>query len=543
MLVDELVRHGLRRAVLTPGSRSAALAYALAANPAVELHVALDERSAGFFALGVGKAGELAAVVTTSGTATANLYPAVIEADAAANPLLLLTADRPPEMRQIGANQTIDQVHLYGNRVRWFAELGPAENLAGEVAGWRSIISQAAAASLGATGRPGPAHLNVAFREPVVPVSDDGRTIAEGYSHPLEGRAGDRPWSDWDAPWEEGFEIEVEGRVLVVLGEGATPDLAVSALQAGCVVIAEAHSGTRVPGTISTAHHLLAGRRFRDSVMPTSVVQMGRVGLSRNLAGLLETVDNRTVIASHSWPGPGQSVAAVGGPMQIVDKGVDRSWADRWQEADSVARRTLDQVIDATEVLDEARTARDLAALIPSGGTLVVGSSMPVRDLDWFMAPRSGLRVLANRGASGIDGFVSTALGVAASDQSVVALSGDLGLIHDQNGWLTSPRSDLTMVVVNNDGGGIFSFLPQASFPSHFEQLFGTPHGLDLATLARLYGLDYQVVSTATDLATQLEARTGAGTHLLEVRTNREENVARHRHLTSLVVNALDQSL
>jgi 2-succinyl-5-enolpyruvyl-6-hydroxy-3-cyclohexene-1-carboxylate synthase len=541
VVVDELARHRLDLAVLAPGSRSAPLAFALADESRIRLHVAIDERSAGFFALGAAKAGREALVVTTSGTATANLYPAVIEADAAGVALLVVTADRPDELRHTGANQTIDQVHLYGPRVRWFAELGPPHRSGSEVGEWRSVVSQAIALARGRGGRPGPVHLNLKFREPLVPASDDGRSREEPYQASLEGRSGGRPWTGWDPPGPEPpMSFPVEGRVMVVIGDGAPPGVAEEALAAGCVVIAEAASGGRVPGTISTAHHLLAAPSFLTGTEPDVVVQVGRAGLSRNLAGYLASRSERLVVDRDRWPDPTRNAMAVAGAIRFLPGRPDRDWAEGWVEADSVARKVIDDALDAADQPDEARVARDVAAAVPAGGGLVVGGSMPVRDLDWFMRPREGLRVVSNRGASGIDGFVSTSLGVAAAGSPVVSLSGDLALIHDQNGWLTKPRPDLVMVVVNNDGGGIFSFLPQASFPDHFERLFATPHGLDLALLARMYGLEHLLVTGAGKLAAEVGRRAAAGgSHLLEVRTDREANVVRHRQLTGLVTAAL----
>jgi 2-succinyl-5-enolpyruvyl-6-hydroxy-3-cyclohexene-1-carboxylate synthase len=332
----------------------------------------------------------------------------------------------------------------------------------------------------------------------------------------------------------------VEGRVLVVIGDGAPRGVAEQALAAGCVVIAEAASGSRIPGTISTAHHLLAVPSPLTAVEPDLVVQVGRAGLSRNLAGYLAEREARLVVDPDRWTDPSRNAEAVVGAIRCIPGKPDAAWKERWMEAESLARKVIDDALDHEEEPGEARVARDLAAAVPAGGSLVVGGSMPVRDLDWFMGPRDDIEVISNRGASGIDGFVSTSLGVAAARRAVVSLSGDLALIHDQNGWLTRPAPDLVMVVVNNDGGGIFSFLPQASFPDHFERLFATPHGLDLATLARLYHLEHLLINRAGELADEVGRRVArGGLHLLEVRTDRRANVDRHRQLTALVTEAM----
>lgn len=538
VVIDELARHRVGLACLAPGSRSAALGYALTES-SIPLYVSLDERSAGFMALGASKAGMLGVAVTTSGTATANLFPAVVEADEAGVPLLVITADRPPEWRHSGANQTIDQVYLYGSKVRWFAALGPAADLPGESGQFRSAVSQAVAAAHGFYGRPGPVHLNLSFREPVVPAADDGRTSTTPYRGEVDGRAGGEPWTDWLASPPAPTALSLEGRTLFILGDGGTAHLAEEAMAAGAVVIAEAHSGARIPGTISTAHHFLAHPKVAARLRADLVVQVGRVGLSTHLANLIESVGQRVVVSDRVWADPSRRASNVRGPVRPVAGSTDPGWVAQWHEADSISRQALDEALDGEPVLDEPRIARDLAKLLPEGAALVVGSSMPVRDLDWFMAPRHGLTVISNRGASGIDGFVSTALGTAALHAGpVVALGGDLALLHDQNGWLIRPLPNLTMVVVNNDGGGIFSFLPQAGFPQHFEQLFATPTGRDLSHLARLYGLEHRLLTTAPELAAEISSSPDHS-RLLELRTDRSANAARHRELTARVGKAL----
>jgi 2-succinyl-5-enolpyruvyl-6-hydroxy-3-cyclohexene-1-carboxylate synthase len=514
----------------------------MAAADGMDLHVAIDERSASFFALGSAKAGHPAVVVTTSGTAAANLYPAVIEADLAGAPLIVITADRPPELRHSGANQTIDQVKMFGERVRWYVEMGPGEDRPGESGSWRSRVCQAVATAMGIDGRVGPVHLNLGFREPLVPASDDGRSRAEPYVNDLSGRSGREPWTAWDRPPDPPpLEVAVEGKVLVVLGDEGSPEFARHAIEAGCVVIAEAHSGGRIPGTITTSHHLLASPVFADDTRPDLVVQVGRVGLSRNLAAYLSAVPNRLVVSRLGWADPDRNARRRARSVSLVRGSVDGGWFERWSEAEARARRVLDAALDETSAPDEARTARDTAAAVPTGGTLVVGSSMPVRDLDLFMMARHGLRVVSNRGASGIDGFVSTALGAAiTSSGPTVALAGDLTMLHDRNGWLIEPRPPLVMVVVNNNGGGIFSFLPQASLPDRFEDLFGTPRAVSFETMAREHLLSYQHIEQAPQLGPAIAGGVASGdSHLLEVRTDRAENLKRHRRLTELVKEAL----
>jgi 2-succinyl-5-enolpyruvyl-6-hydroxy-3-cyclohexene-1-carboxylate synthase len=578
VLVDELARCGVTDAVLAPGSRSAALAMALHDDPRLRLHVEVDERSAGFLAVGLGRAtGRPAAVVVTSGSAVANLHPAVVEADTGAVPLLLLTADRPPELRDTGANQAIDQLHLFGRSVRWFHEVGVAEDRPDAAAHWRSAVARAVGAAVGLGAPAGPVQLNLPFREPTVPVSDDGRTRAEPFAASLDGRTDRRPWVAIERAPRRLAEEEVAGlagrmlsteRGLIVVGASAAGrfddagPIHALARAAGYPVVAEPASNARVPGALAHAHHLLGHAGFARAHRPDLVVRIGRTGLSRNLAALLgRDVPQVLIDPDGAWHDPDRTV----GDLLVADVAAtcealaaqlsfdaSSEWASRWADADAAARQAIDAVLDDGDLPSEPRVARDLAAALPDGTTLVVGSSMPIRDLDQVLRPREGLRVVANRGASGIDGLVSTTLGVAIADATTdgpdrrptVGLLGDLSLLHDANGLLLAPdleRLDVTFVVVDNDGGGIFSFLPQARFPGSFERVFGTPHGRDLSHLAALHDLGYHPVERASDLRGALTtARRRGGRHLVHVRTDRAANRQLHERLTRTVHDALD---
>ncbi|MEX0667832.1 MAG: 2-succinyl-5-enolpyruvyl-6-hydroxy-3-cyclohexene-1-carboxylic-acid synthase, partial [Acidimicrobiia bacterium] len=541
-IVDELIRNEVRDLVLAPGSRSAAMALAAVSRPEMRGWVQVDERSAGFFALGLCKAGRRSAVLTTSGTAAANLHPAAVEADLAMVPLLLITADRPHELRATGANQTIDQVKLFSGVVRWFGDIPAAEDRSGESDYWRSVVGRSIAESQGRVGRRGPVHVNVAFREPVVPLTNDGRVTGSVYQNSLKGRESGGPWvtSPAELPFTP-HPFEVRGRVLVVAGDGADPSAVAGALEAGCVVVSEAHGGCRVLGTITTAHHVLASPSIAQSLRPDTVVVLGRAGLSRNLSTFIATVE--MIGVGDSWFDPDRRVSAMLRSISFVKNEPDLAWRSTWDQVESTARLILDTDLDGAETPSEPRAARDVAAAVPVGGTLIVGSSMPVRDLDWFARTAPPMKVISNRGASGIDGIVSVALGAGAVGPAV-ALVGDLSLLHDQNGFLVSPRPDLVMVVVNNDGGGIFSFLPQAGFPDSFERLFGTPTGIDLSRLADVYGLVHVHVEKATELGSAVTNGLAAGgVHLIEIRTDRNENVALHRRLTARVVEGVEDLL
>lgn len=569
VLVDELARCGVTDAVLAPGSRSTALAMALHDDPRLRLHVEIDERSAGFLAVGLARASGLpAVVVVTSGSAVANLHPAVVEADTGRVPLLLCTADRPPELRHTGANQAIDQLGIFGRAVRWFVELGVPEDRPTAPRFWRSTLSRAVAETLGLSGPPGPVHANLAFHEPTVPATDDGRFAAPGpYRAALTGRSDARPYTavrraprllDDDTLDGLAARIATTERGLVVVGQTTAAPEPILALAdaAGWPVIAEPASGARLDNrVVASAAWLLGHPGFVRRHTPDLVLRIGRTGLSRGLAGLLGPhVPQLLLDPDGAWADPERAVAellvadVVATCMALADRlGLPASsdYATSWYRADAAVRGVVHAMLDVEVAPSEPRTARDVAATLPDGATLVVASSMPIRDLDLTLVPRRGLRILANRGASGIDGFVSTALGVAlASAGPVVALTGDLSLLHDANGLLLAPdtdRLDATFVVVDNDGGGIFSFLPQAAYPGPFERVFATPHGRDLAALARLHHLRYTPLATADALPDALRgAIAGAGLQLLHVRTDRTENLALHRRLRAAANDALD---
>jgi 2-succinyl-5-enolpyruvyl-6-hydroxy-3-cyclohexene-1-carboxylate synthase len=565
-LVDELARAGVTDACLAPGSRSAPLALALAEHPGIAVHVHLDERSAAFFALGAAKrSGRPVVVVCTSGTAAANFHPAVLEADHARTPLLVLTADRPPELRGTGANQATDQLKLYGPAVRWFCEVGVPSDDPAAGRYWRSLASRAWAE---ATGPPaGPVHLNLAFADPLVPL--DPSPLA---GEPAEGRPGGAPWTaapagvraaapDDVAALAEAVQASPKG--LLVAGWGVDLDpAAVDAFTAasGWPVLADPLSGARRgPAAVSTYDGLLRAPRFAAGHRPDLVVRVGGALTSKALTAWLDaSVPQVLVDPAAGWLDPGRSArvrlaadpsALLGVTAALLEgrgprPGPAPSWLGEWLEAERLARETIDGLLEEWTEPFEGRVARDLVAWMPDGGTLVVGSSMPVRDVDAFARPRDRLRLVANRGLSGIDGFVATALGVAAAgDEPVAALCGDLTLLHDASSLLGAagrPRG-VVLVVCDNDGGGIFSFLPQARLPAElFEPLFGTPHGLDLAALAVAARVPSRVVEKAADLVPALDAAlVGGGTQLVVVRGDRSANLARHLALTEAVAAAV----
>jgi 2-succinyl-5-enolpyruvyl-6-hydroxy-3-cyclohexene-1-carboxylate synthase len=548
VFVDQLVGYGVRHAVVAPGSRSTPLALALIEHPQVTVHTRIDERSAAYLALGIAKAsGEIVPVLCTSGTAATYFHGAVMEADLSCIPLLVLTADRPPELHGIGANQTVEQRNLYGNAVRWSPEIGPPDSRPNAVEAWRWLARETADLCLGRRVTPaGPVHLNLPFREPLTPV-DDGI----GFPYDLDD---DTPLPaialrDVSAtvPVELAEWLAKARRGIIVAGgrsAGATEHIHRFAERAGWPLIAEPHSEARYgPMALRSTDSLLRDLTFSSAHHPDLVVVVGRVGLSRAMLDWLATV-RHVVISSDGgrWDVTRTAKAVIDCQVDVLDdvevEPADPGWAASWRDISTRVGADIDAVLDATLTLTEPQVARDVAALIPDGSALAVSSSMPIRDLDLVMAPREQIRILSNRGVSGIDGFVSTAQGVAIAHDlgPTVALCGDLSLLHDVNGLIPGPdrRPDVTYVVINNDGGGIFSLLPQASSvePAAFERLFGTPHGMSLERVAEAYDVDYTLVSTAAELAEALASY--GGVRIIEVRTDRNENAALHARLRTI---------
>lgn len=540
VIVDELLRCGVTDAVLAPGSRSTPLALALAAGEArgdLTLHVRLDERSAAYTALGIAKATGLpAVVVTTSGTAAVNLHPAIVEADESAVPLLAITADRPPRLRDVGANQAIRQAGIYGEAVRLAIDLGVAREAEGQVRYWRSTIARAVAVATDAI-RPGPVHLDIPFEEPLVP--DGDLTWIED----LDGRPDGRPWTadarlvaGMSTPLDDVLGALVDGEVVpargvIVVGDQQyaeamelIDDLA-DAL-AWPVISEPSGNGAGCSTALSHGPLLLADGAFADAHVPDLVLTVGRVGLYRSVlrmigrAAMHIAVDTRPL-----WSDPTRSadivVASV--PLPPVEAEIDEEWLQSWQRADVLAAAAIETALSSTgDVLTGMHVARRTAVQVPDGGMLFVGASWPARHMGSFAANTvQDAVVLANRGTSGIDGCVSTAWGAAGALQrgggsGAIALLGDQTFLYDANGLLVpgeEERPDLVIVVVDNDGGGIFSSLePAQTVPSAvFERVFGNPLGVDAAAVAEAAGMPAVSVVTADELDSALEDALGTG--------------------------------
>ncbi len=523
-LFDEWSRLGLRDVVLGPGSRSTPLALASASCAGLHVEVRIDERGAGFFAVGRALAtGRPVALLVTSGTAAAELHAAVAEADLAAVPLLVVTADRPPELHGVGAAQTIDQLHLYGAMVRRFEDVGVPRWDA--QSSWRPLAARLWRIARGIDAVAGPVHLNVSFAEPLVAAPAPAPA----------GRPTGRPWRIDDEPELVSAGIDLRGqKVLAVVGRGVSGATVAALRELGWAVVGDA----TVVGTVAHADPLLRDEGFARRARPDVVVRLGGAPASRVVAQRIGAWGAPVV----AWRGAGP----VSDPDGLVERSLPglpdpdaeqlaaaSSYAAWWAQASESVERVFDGG-GAGTALDEVLVARAVVrAAGEADAAMVVGSSMPVRDVEWW-APARTTPTFANRGANGIDGVVSTVLGVAAGGRAI-GLVGDITFRHDLSGLADGlgPRGgSCALVVADNGGGGIFSFLSQATAvePTSFEHLFGTPRTTDVAAVSRALGLDGVRVGTVGDLDQAISAtlaRDGLSVIVAEV-PDRSTNVARH---------------
>ena len=544
-LVDEWIRLGVRHAVIAPGSRSTPLAVQLAKRSEISIHLFHDERSASFAALGIGEASGVPAVLLcTSGTAATHFHGAVVEAHQAHVPMLVCTADRPPELRDVGAPQTIDQTNLFGSAVRWFHDPGVASDDAAHT--WRSLAARSFALSLGS--RPGPVHLNLPFREPLL-----GTAGVLPQARPSSWTGVDISHSVSPSIVESLGSMCQGQRGIVIAGKGATSEVLAFAQHLGWPVFADPRSGVRVcePNVVIAFDSILRHLPFADTHVPDIVVRVGEPPASKVTAQWLARHNIQMVQVSeaemivdpdhrmvHTFIAPiGELFSAV----SAVVSPIDSSWVTEWNASETVAQSAISKW--TAQNWSEPAHARTLTDALSPETHLVVSSSMPIRDVEWFGTVTPGVTVHSNRGTNGIDGVISTAVGVAvATNAPTVVFVGDVACLHDSNGLLglMQRNVDLKVVVTNNDGGSIFSFLPQATQVSvdTFELLYGTPHGVLFDKLAAAHGIPYQKVLNATDLISALHA---SGTRFIEVPFARDENVAHHDSLNEAVSVALSK--
>jgi 2-succinyl-5-enolpyruvyl-6-hydroxy-3-cyclohexene-1-carboxylate synthase len=565
--VAELAAAGVRDAIVCPGSRSTPLALALGVSPDIRVRVLLDERAAGFFALGIARTNRRpVAVLVTSGTAAMELAPAVVEAAYSRVPLVVLTADRPAELRDRGAAQTIDQDHLYGRAAKWYAELPLFDGHPATAAHVRSVAGRAVATAW--AGPAGPVHLNVPFREPLLP--DGSLEAADAGARQAEAVAGRRTLDD-AALGDLAARVGSARRGLIVAGPDDDPALpaalATLAGATGFPILADPLSGLRAGRhdrsmLVARGDQLVRRGPWIDAHRPDLVIRTGAMPTSKPIAELLAATrpellildgdggwrESALVPATFVHADPAATATAL---ARRTDGGrAADDWATAWLDAEAAATLAMEAWLVALDEPFEGAPFPALAAALPDGATLWAGNSMPVRDMDgWLPSTERAITVRSNRGANGIDGVVSTALGSAAVATGPVALVvGDLSFLHDLNALVAAKLHDLsaTIVLVNNDGGGIFSFLPQgtasipgAGLPERYEELFGTPPGIDVGPIVTALGGEHEIVGD-DGLAAALErAIARAGVQVLELRTDRARNVALHREVAAAVAAAI----
>ena len=545
--VDELAAQGVEFACVSPGSRSAPVAMALQRHPRIKVIVHIDERCASFFAVGLGKAtGKPALVLTTSGTAAAELHAAVVEASYSRTPLIVVTADRPPELQDVGANQAIDQQRLFGTAVRWFFDPGVPVELPGAARFWRRIAARAVAEASA-----GPVHLNLPFREPLVPPPGH---IPAAVTAPAQSATTGRLQPNQAQVAALASALQRSQRPLIVAGEIREGERLAAPLQRlGLPILAEPTSQLRrvEAGAAVESYEALLRAGWSLQHGPDLVVRLGATPTSRVLNRWLAAAAAPTFLIDpdQAWRDEDHvatnQIACDPQPLLEALPTLDRSaWRDEWVGAGKRATAAIAATLVGTPI-HEGHVVKALSARLPDPGHVFIGSSMPIRAADSFWPPaRPRQRFFANRGASGIDGLVSTGLGVATGRDAVptVLLLGDLSLYHDMNGLWALQRHGIkaTLVICDNNGGGVFNFLPQAEHQDVFEEIFATPLGLDLSQVARLYGLVYSPVSDRSGLEPAIADAIAAPTPtMVVVRFKREDSVSGHRLCWEAAASAL----
>lgn len=553
-IVASLVQQGVEQVVVSPGSRSTPLAYAFAHTKEVEMFRQVDERAAGFFALGLAKASAKPVVLLcTSGTAAANYFPAITEAKYARVPLIVLTADRPHELREVGAPQAINQIQLYGNQVKWYAEFPIPNDASATLPFIERHVARGVAIAMSAPF--GPVHFNVPFREPLLVDFTDLPTL-QFTKHFVN----DCSISPQALTMLQDVVGETKKGVLVVGEQALATNPAhiwhlIRQLQWPAIV--ETLSGLRgnvptdcLPYVISTYDAILKNEAFKQAVAPETVIRLGAQPVSKFLTMFITesapqhyiVVDEDAMFRDSAHCTTAFIHARVDEHLVVHETAIDPTYTSKWQQAQQIAVEQIKRYMDRES--EEGALVGVMLQEIPEQSTVFASSSMPIRDVDTFLLPSDkDLTIVANRGANGIDGVISTAFGYSAAnrDRHHYLLIGDLAFLHDSNAFLATryQKLSLTVVVMNNDGGGIFSYLPQSKVEEHYEDLFGTPTGLTLEHHGAMYELDYTKVEGKEQLRAAL-AKEAAGVRIIEVFTNRAENVAVHRTLWQAINKELD---
>lgn len=565
--VAELVKSGVEDVVVSPGSRSTPMAMVMAEHPELRVHIHVDERSAAFFALGIAKATKRpAALLCTSGTAAANYYPAIVEAQYSRVPLIVLTADRPHELRDVGAPQAIDQIHLYGKNVKWFVEMAPPENTAEMLRYARTVCARAASAAQ--TPPAGPVHLNFPFREPLVPQLDRNDLFelserTEGYVNIHSGQFG--------LPNEEYKEMaqifNSAQKGIIVCGPLEKADFSAAVIKLAEKLnypiiadpLSQLRSGLHEGSFIIDAYDsFLKNDDAKKALKPDVIIRFGAMPVSKPLTIFMKensTARQIIVDGGRGWRDPAllstemihcDEILFCESVTSFLNTSENDEFIALWKKINDLTRSKLAD-INAVDELSEGKLFFQLAELLPEGSTLFVGNSMPIRDLDtFFHYNQKSIRVMANRGANGIDGTVSTALGAGMASQPLYLVLGDLTFFHDLNGLIASKQYgiDINILLINNNGGGIFSFLPQANHPRNFEKLFGTPLDLDFSHAIKMFGGQYDLISDWEHFISAFQQNMDrSGIKVMEITTNRDRNLTEHRELWESVSREISRLL
>lgn len=565
--VSELVNNGVTDVVVSPGSRSTPMAMIMAEHPELHVHIHVDERSAAFFALGIAKATKNpVAILCTSGTAAANYFPAIVEANISRIPLIVLTADRPPELRDVGAPQAIDQIHLYGNHVKWFVEMALPEKSDEIIRYARTVCGRAAATALQSPA--GPVHLNFPFREPLIPHLDkeDLFELTERASGYVNVQSGE--WALNHGQYKEiGESINSFKNGIIVCGPIETDGFieAVTALGEKLKFpiladpLSQLRSGKHNGGYIIDAYDsFLKTEEAKKFLKPDIIIRFGAMPVSKPLTIFLKEnydVPQFVVDGGARWRDPNMSTSEMvysnetlfcHSILPFIESGKDNSFIEKWSAINVLTRSCLEKISEVDE-LSEGKLFYQLAEILPDGATLFVGNSMPIRDLDTFYHFNDkSVRMMANRGANGIDGVISTALGAGIYSQPLFLVLGDLTFFHDLNGLIAAKQYgiNINIILINNNGGGIFSFLPQAAHPKNFEKLFGTPLDLKFEHVVKMYGGEYDLISDWFHFASTLKRNMKKnGLKVMEFTTNRDKNSSEHREVWSAVSQEISRFL
>ncbi|MBX9973449.1 2-succinyl-5-enolpyruvyl-6-hydroxy-3-cyclohexene-1-carboxylic-acid synthase [Cytobacillus firmus] len=565
--VAELVKNGVEDVVVSPGSRSTPMAMVMAEHPELRVHIHVDERSAAFFALGIAKASQKpAALLCTSGTAAANYYPAIVEAQYSRVPLIVLTADRPHELRDVGAPQAIDQIHLYGKNVKWFVEMAPPENTAEMLRYARTVCARAASAAQSSPA--GPVHLNFPFREPLVPQLERAdlfelRERTDGYVNIQGGQFG----LHREQYKEMAQILNSAQKGIIVCGPLEKADFPAAVIKLAEKLnypiiadpLSQLRSGLHEGSSIIDAYDsFLKNEDAKKELKPDVIIRFGAMPVSKPLTIFMKensTARQIIVDGGGGWRDPAllstemihcDELLFCESVSPYLNTPENDEFIALWKKINDLTRSRLAD-INAVDELSEGKLFFQLAELLPEGSTLFVGNSMPIRDLDtFFHYNKKGIRVMANRGANGIDGTVSTALGAGMASQPLYLVLGDLTFFHDLNGLIASKQYgiDINILLINNNGGGIFSFLPQANHPRNFEKLFGTPLDLDFSHAIKMFGGQYDLISDWEHFISVFKQNMDrSGIKVMEITTNRDRNLTEHRELWESVSREISRLL